>query len=123
MVGNTPSTDAFLWSALSLITLLAGTAIVLFSFGKFDFLGWKGLGEHIHPQLLPGNATESQRATIKYFVVVALLFLAQVLLGGATAHYRAEPGSHQALNPRCSDEGSTSNWAGRVVVTRGRPFP
>ena len=98
MVGNTPSTDAFLWSALSLITLLAGTAIVLFSFGKFDFLGWKGTGEHIHPQMLPGNATESQRATIKYFVVVASLFLAQALLGGATAHYRADPGSFYGID-------------------------
>jgi nitric oxide reductase subunit B len=91
MVGNIPTSDAILWSALSLITLLAGTAIVLFSFGKFDFLGWKGKGEHIHPQMLPGVTTESQRATIKYFVIVALLFLAQVLVGGATAHYRAEP--------------------------------
>ena len=34
MVGNLPTSDAILWSALSLITLLAGTAIVLFSFGK-----------------------------------------------------------------------------------------
>jgi len=92
-VGNRPSTDAFLWSALSLITLLGGTAIVLFSFGKFNFLGWKGGGEHIHPQMTPGLAFESQKSTIKYFVVVALLFLAQVLVGGATAHYRADPKS------------------------------
>src|SRR4030067_782900 len=78
MTGNVPSSDAYLWSALSLITLLAGTAIVLFSFGKFNFLGWKGRGEHIHPQMRAGMAFESQKATIKYFVVVALLFLAQV---------------------------------------------
>ena len=92
-VGNGPSTDAFLWSALSLITLLGGTAIVLFSFGKFNFLGWKGEGEHIHPEMTPGSAFESQKSTLKYFVVVALLFLAQVLVGGATAHYRADPKS------------------------------
>lgn len=98
MVGNTPTSDAILWSALSLITLLAGTATVLFSFGRFDFLGWKSRGEHIHPQMLPGLTTESQRATIKYFVVVALLFLAQVLVGGATAHYRADPKSFYGFN-------------------------
>jgi nitric oxide reductase subunit B len=97
-VGNTPSGDAILWSALSLITLLAGTAIVLFSFGKFNFLGWKGGGEHIHPQMTPGVAFESQTATIKYFAVVALLFLAQVLVGGATAHYRADPGSFYGID-------------------------
>ena len=97
-VGNTPTGDAVLWSALSLMTLLAGTAIVLFSFGRFNFLGWKGGGEHIHPQMIPGTVAESQKATIKYFVVVALLFLAQVLVGGATAHYRADPGSFYGIN-------------------------
>jgi nitric oxide reductase subunit B len=97
-VGNRPSIDAVLWSALSLITLLAGTAIVLFSFGKFNFLGWKGEGEHIHPQMTPGLAFESQKGTLKYFAVVALLFLAQVLVGGATAHYRADPKSFYGID-------------------------
>ncbi len=90
-VGNTPTSDAVFWSALSLIALLAGTAAVLFACGKFDFLGWKGKGEHIHPQMLPGVTTESQRATIKYFLVAVLLFLVQALVGGATVHYRADP--------------------------------
>jgi len=98
MTGNTPTSDAVLWSALSLITLLAGTAMVLFAFGRFNFLGWRGSGEHIHPKMLPGVNTESQRATIKYFVVVALLFLVQVLVGGATAHYRADPGSFYGID-------------------------
>ena len=44
MAGNGPTADAILWSALSLITLLAGTAAVLFAFGRFHFLGWKGRG-------------------------------------------------------------------------------
>ena len=91
LVGNTPTSDAVLWSALSLISLLAGTAAVLFACGKFDFLGWKGKGEHVHPQMLPGVTTESQRATIKYFLVAVLLFLVQTLVGGATVHYRADP--------------------------------
>lgn len=90
-VGNTPTSDAVLWSALSLISLLAGTAAVLFACGKFDFLGWKGKGEHIHPQMLPGVTTASQRATIKYFLTAVLLFLVQALVGGATVHYRADP--------------------------------
>jgi nitric oxide reductase subunit B len=98
LIGNRPTSDALLWSALSLITLLAGTAIVLFSFGKFNFLGWKGKGEHLHPQMLPGISTESQRATIKYFLIVVLLFLAQALVGGATAHYRADPGSFYGID-------------------------
>ncbi|KAA0888313.1 nitric-oxide reductase large subunit [Oryzomonas rubra] len=91
VVGNTPTSAAVLWSALSLISLLAATAAVLFACGKFDFLGWKGKGEHVHPQMLPGVTTESQRATIKYFLVAVLLFLIQALVGGATVHYRADP--------------------------------
>lgn len=98
IVGNRPTGDAILWSALSLITLLAGIAAVLFAFGKFNFLGWKRGGDHIHPEMTPGTASESQKATIKYFVVVALLFLAQVLVGGATAHYRADPGSFYGID-------------------------
>ena len=98
MAGNTPTGDALLWSALSLITLLAGIATVLFAFGKFDYLGWKGKSEHIHPQMLPGMTTASQRAVIKYFLVVALLFFAQVIVGGATAHYRAEPGGFYGID-------------------------
>ena len=97
-IGNIPTSDTILWSALSLITLLAGTALVLFAFGRFNFLGWKGTGEHIHPQILPGITTESQRATLKYFLIVTLLFLAQVLVGGATAHYRVDPGSFYGID-------------------------
>jgi nitric oxide reductase subunit B len=97
-VGNRPTSGVYLWSALSLVMLLAGTAAILFVFGKFNFLGWKGTGKHLHPQLLPGAATETQRATIKFFAVAVLLFLAQVLVGGATAHYRADPGTFYGLD-------------------------
>ncbi len=92
--GNTPGSDAILWSALSLIALLGATAATLFAFGKFDYLGWKGKGGHIHPQMIPGAIiTRGQKATIKYFGVVMLLFLAQTMAGSATAHYRVDPTS------------------------------
>ena len=98
LLGNGPSGEAVLWSALSLITLLAGTGAVLLAFGRFDLLGWKGRGSHVHPLLLPGRTTPSQRATLKFFVVVAVLFLLQVLVGGGVAHYRAQPGSFYGLD-------------------------
>lgn len=90
-VGNTPVPGALLWSALSLVVLLAGIASVLLLFGKFDYLGWISRGQHVHPHLLPGQASAGQRALVKFFVVVALLFLMQTLVGGAVAHYRADP--------------------------------
>ncbi len=97
-VGNLLTSDAVLWSALSVAMLLAGLACVLVVFGKFDYLGWKGGPEGIYPQMLAGEATAGQKATIKYFVIVALLFLTQVMIGGALAHYRADPGNFYGID-------------------------
>jgi|UniRef100_A0A7V6A4S5 nitric oxide reductase subunit B len=98
LAGNTPVPAAYLWSALSLITLLAGTAAILFFFGKFNYLGWKGLPPAEHRLMLPGEAGPSQQGTVKFFVVVTLLFLAQVLVGAAAAHAKVEPWSFYGLD-------------------------
>ncbi len=92
-VGNLPIPGALLWSALSLLVFLAGIATVLLAFGKFDYLGWITRGHRVKPQMLPGRSSPGQNALVKFFVVVALLFLAQTLVGGALGHYRADPGS------------------------------
>ena len=47
--GNHPSTQAYVWSALSLVVLLGGLGLVLLIFGKFHFLGWGGEGPEPHP--------------------------------------------------------------------------
>ncbi|MFZ2170186.1 MAG: cbb3-type cytochrome c oxidase subunit I, partial [Methylococcaceae bacterium] len=93
VAGNTPTADAVLWSALSLVFLLGGTATVLLAFGKFDYLGWKSRPGYLPLKLLSPRVTSGQRATLKYFALVALLFLAQSLVGSAVAHYRADPGT------------------------------
>jgi nitric oxide reductase subunit B len=98
LAGNVLSGSAVLWSALSLIALLGGTAVVLLAFGKFDYLGWKSSREPLAPRLVPGNPTPAQRAVVKYFLIVMLLFMAQTLVGGVTAHYRAEPGDFYGLD-------------------------
>ncbi len=112
LVGNEATTDAVLWSALSLIALLGGTAAVLFAFGRFNYLGWKGKKEHVHPQMLPGGETTfSQRGTIKFFLVVALLLLAQGLAGSLIAHYRADPSSFYGLDlSRLLPSNITRTW-------------
>jgi nitric oxide reductase subunit B len=97
--GNHPSTQAYVWSALSLVALLCGLGLVLLLFGKFHFLGWEGEGtDPVAPAPAPMVLTPSQRATDKYFLVVALLFLLQALVGGALAHYRVEPFSFYGLD-------------------------
>lgn len=93
LAGNQPTNSAVLWSALSLVALLGGIALVLLAFGKFDYLGWKSSNVDVESRLVPGSPGPSQRAVMKFFVIVALLFLVQTLVGGATAHYRADPGS------------------------------
>jgi nitric oxide reductase subunit B len=97
-VGNLLTRDAILWSALSVVMLLGGLALVLFTFGRFDYLGWKGGQPEIKPIMRPGEATAGQKAVVKYFVIVALLFLTQVMIGGALAHYRAEPGDFYGID-------------------------
>jgi nitric oxide reductase subunit B len=102
LAGNRPSTEAYVWSALSLITLLSGLGLILFVVGKFDYLGWKGegaTGSHImHSAPTALKLTPSQWATGWFFGIVALLFLAQSFLGGALAHYRVETGAFYGLD-------------------------
>ncbi|MGA9627429.1 MAG: nitric-oxide reductase large subunit [Bryobacteraceae bacterium] len=101
IAGNRPSTEAYVWSALSLITLLSGLGLILFVVGKFDYLGWKGEGAVSHMMHSPPLAlklTPSQWATGWFFAIVALLFLAQSFLGGVLAHYRVETGAFYGLD-------------------------
>lgn len=94
--GNGPTPAAYLWSAMSLITLLGGIGVVLSIFGRFAFLGWHAADTdgHAHDnRLLSWKPTPSQKASGLFLAVVALLFLAQGFCGGALAHYRVESGS------------------------------
>ena len=89
LVGNTPPPSTWVWSAFSVMFLIAGIAL----------LGWHHAvtrdedGGHTVPQQDPLAAlkvTPSMRATAKYFWLVLALFLVQILLGAMTAHYQVE---------------------------------
>jgi len=95
-VGNAPTADAYVWSALSLVALLGGVGLVFYVFGKYDLLGWHHAAEAREETLAfrppeEVKLTPSQRAVPWYFLVVGGLFLVQGLLGGANAHYHVEP--------------------------------
>lgn len=92
LIGNGPSTPAIIWSALSLINLLAGIGLILFFFGRFSHLGWKRTKELGVSQLNPGTSTPVQKATLKFFIVAIALLLFQTFAGGTLAHYFAQPG-------------------------------
>ncbi|MHC1769110.1 MAG: nitric-oxide reductase large subunit [Verrucomicrobiia bacterium] len=104
LAGNTLTTQAMIWSVLSLIALLGGAGIILFVFGRYNWLGWHAEPGEAAAQPLQFRAPETvrlapaQRATAWYFLVVAGLFLLQGLLGGINAHYHVEPEGFYGIN-------------------------
>jgi nitric oxide reductase subunit B len=93
LVGNRPSGHVVVWSVLSLIALLVGIGALFAVFGRWgDRLGWRGRQAETISFRPPGDValTPAQRATAWFFLVLALLFVAQTLLGSASEHYRAE---------------------------------
>ena len=92
LVGNHATADAIVWSVLSLIALLGGIGLLLAAFGRWNFLGWHGREDQRVSFRAPDEValTPAQRSCAWFFLVMALLFCLQALLGGATQHYRAE---------------------------------
>lgn len=126
LVGNRPSSSTYLWSALSLITLLSGIGAILFLFGRFDYLGWGGeqTPAHFHESAFAGwKLTPSQWASGKFFGVVAAPFLLQSLAGAALAHYRVEPGAFYGMGRVSSARATTGTSRARVPSTWDSPRP
>ena len=100
--GNTPSGPTYLWSALSLITLLGGLGTVLFLFGRFDYLGWHqaATAGHSHDnRLLAWRWTPSQRATAWYLARRrASSSWHRRSSAACIAHYRVEPGAFYGVD-------------------------
>ena len=89
LVGNRPPPATWVWSAFSVLFLIAGVAL----------LGWHHAvtqgreQEPVVPERDPMAAlqlTPSMQATAKYFWLVLALFLVQILLGAMTAHFQVE---------------------------------
>lgn len=92
-VGNTPTADVVIWSGLSLVALLAGLGALFALYGRWSRkIGWHSSEVPSLQFLQPGEVaiTKSQRVTGWFFLVVALLFLVQTLVGAAVEHYRAD---------------------------------
>jgi nitric oxide reductase subunit B len=89
LIGNQPTGGAIVWSVISFVLLLAGVGGMVWYFASQP--------RAVAEELLPGNdpllglrPTPSQRATVKYFFIVAALWVVQVGLGALTAHYGVE---------------------------------
>ncbi len=90
LIGNAPTNTMYLWSAFSVLFLIAGIAL----------LGWHHAVTHGRDEeagtlpttdpLAMVRVTPSMRATAWYFWIVLALFIVQILFGAMTAHYQVE---------------------------------
>jgi nitric oxide reductase subunit B len=89
LVGNVATGEAVVWTGVSIIMLLASIGAFVWYYAAQPPV------EPVEPvpatdPILGWRATPSQAATLKFFVVVAALFLVQILTGAITAHYGVE---------------------------------
>ena len=96
LVGNVPTSSAIVWTGVSVILLIAGIGGMV-----WFYAGWhKEVEERETPNedpLVGEKLTPSQKATVKYFLVVSLLFLLQIVMGIITAHYGVEGGGFYGI--------------------------
>jgi nitric oxide reductase subunit B len=88
MVGNAPSTSTFLWTWASIGFTFLAMGMVLFIYER-----WLNAPDNAPMDPVLANfrpLTSSQRKTGKYFLVVAAVFLLQILVGAIMAHYYSE---------------------------------
>ncbi len=86
-IGNVPTGDLILWTGFSIIMLLISIGILIFVQARTR---QEETLRPVEDPLMNQTITPSMRAVKKYFWVVNLLILAQVLLGVITAHYGVE---------------------------------
>lgn len=89
LVGNqpTPATFQWTWASMTLVFFGIGAVLVIFRL----WIEPKAPNETFEPTLERFfTPTPSQRALWKYFVVVALVLLVQILAGTVLAHYYSE---------------------------------
>ncbi|HEY3930283.1 MAG TPA: nitric-oxide reductase large subunit [Candidatus Koribacter sp.] len=97
LLGNRPTGATVVWSVISFVLLLAGVGAMVWYFGAKREHEVAEAPAPARDPLLGLRPTPSQRATVKYFVVVAILWVLQVALGAITAHYGVEGSSFYGI--------------------------
>ena len=89
LIGNTPTSDTFIWSMFSILFLIGGVGLLAWHYAAYH--GKEAMPTPPAQDPLQGlTITPSMKATAKYFWVVVALFLCQILLGATTAHFQVE---------------------------------
>ncbi len=96
LVGNVPTSSAIVWTGVSVIMLIASIGAMV-----WFYAGWRreaiDTAAPDKDPLIGETLTPSQKATVKYFFVVSLLFLLQIVMGIITAHYGVEGGGFYGI--------------------------
>ncbi len=87
-VGNTPTANTFYWTWISFCFVFFGFGAVLYIYHRY----LSELDDAPRTPVLLGfkSLTMSQRKVGKYFIIVALVLLAQIGVGSIMAHYYSE---------------------------------
>ncbi|CAN5280536.1 nitric-oxide reductase large subunit [soil metagenome] len=96
LVANVPTSSAIVWTGVSVIMLLAGIGWMVWFYAQRDR---EIVADDVpdNDPLIDAPLTPSQKATVKYFFVVSLLFLLQIIMGIITAHYGVEGGGFYGI--------------------------
>ncbi len=89
LIANNPTPGAVLWSIISVVGLLAAIGGLVWWYSSQEKAVVRGPYPASDP-FVGLHPTPSQRATIKYFLVVVALWAVQILMGVLTAHYGVE---------------------------------
>ena len=88
LVGNRPTGELLLWTGFSVMMLLAGIGLMVWYYARKRDEKEEEFPK-VNPQL-KATHSPSQKATLKYFWIVSILLLVQVIMGVITAHYGVE---------------------------------
>jgi nitric oxide reductase subunit B len=89
LIANEPTSDAIMWTGVSILMLLAGIGGLAFWHAARRKEDAPAVLPEVDP-LLGSTPTKSQLATVKYFWVVCALVVLQIIVGVITAHYAVE---------------------------------
>ncbi|WP_240322777.1 nitric-oxide reductase large subunit [Austwickia chelonae] len=95
LIDNVPPADNIMWSLLSIVLLLIGISGMVYYHGANFHEDEEDVVDRVPDSdpLLGYQPTPSQRATLKYFFAVGLLFMLQIGCGIISAHYGVEGGA------------------------------
>ncbi|CAM1346533.1 nitric-oxide reductase large subunit [Tenacibaculum crassostreae] len=89
LINNTITPDSQLWSGFSIILLLLFIGVLTYYYIRNHEKGEAVTNPNNDP-LLDLKLVRSQKAVLKYFLVISLLIVLQVVLGIVTVHYTVE---------------------------------